>query len=146
MYKNARGHMSKAALGPQSTEKHLKPKRLSEKSQFYLLLWLRLTQTHSNSSSADDVRTSLLIMGGKQDTHGWKRKLKLIKKYSTSWWQLCGQQQKCWWWWWWRCRALLRHPQKLHYIAVHEGNLWTTQQRHWAVEDWGKIKVSWVKY
>lgn len=78
--KNARGHMSRAALGPQSTEKHLKPKRLSEKSQFYSLLWLRLTQTHSNSSSsADDVRTSLLIIGGKQDTYRWKRKMKLIK-------------------------------------------------------------------
>lgn len=79
-----------------------------------------------------------------------KKKTQIDKTYLTSWWQLCGQQQKCLWWWRWRCRALLGHviwhPQKLHYIAVHEGNLWTTQQRHWGVEDWGKIKVPWVKY
>lgn len=53
-------------------KKHLKWKRISDRSQFYLLLWLKVTQKHSSSSSVDDVRTSLLIMGGKQDAYRWK--------------------------------------------------------------------------
>lgn len=77
MYKNAHGHMSRAALGPQSTEKHLKPKRLSEKSQFTYCFdsgWPRHTATAAAQMTSGRVCSSWegnKTLTGEKENSNW---------------------------------------------------------------------------